>query len=151
MNIGINSGYMGNYAGNSSYGNTVPRTGMTDAADGKKECQTCKNRKYKDGSNDPGVSFKSAQGVSPEKAAGAVRSHEAEHVRRESAKAEREGAEVISQNVQIHTAVCPECGRTYVSGGTTTTTTAKAAESEYKKSAEYNKQDIRGGNVDMAA
>ena len=28
---------------------------------------------------------------------------------------------VVSASVSIHTAVCPECGRTYVSGGTTHT------------------------------
>ena len=28
---------------------------------------------------------------------------------------------VISASVSIHTAVCPECGRTYISGGTTHT------------------------------
>lgn len=33
---------------------------------GLEECQTCKNRKYQDGSNDPGVSFKAATHVAPE-------------------------------------------------------------------------------------
>ena len=55
----------------------------------------------------------------------AVRGHEQQHVSREQAKAEREGRKVISQSVSIHTAVCPECGRVYVSGGTTRTVTAK--------------------------
>jgi hypothetical protein len=27
-----------------------------------------------------------------------------------------------TSTVQIHTAICPECGKAYVSGGTTTTT-----------------------------
>ena len=39
------------------------------------ECQTCKNRKYQDGSNDPSVSFKTPTKLSPDKAAYAVRSH----------------------------------------------------------------------------
>ena len=39
------------------------------------ECQTCKNRKYQDASDDPGVSFKSAAKVGPEGAAAAVRGH----------------------------------------------------------------------------
>ena len=87
------------------------------------ECQTCKNRKYQDGSDDPGVSFKTATNVAPELAAAAVRGHEQEHVVREQAKAQREDRKVVSQSVTIHTAICPECGDVYVSGGTTRTTT----------------------------
>ena len=87
------------------------------------ECQTCKERKYQDESDDPGVSFKTATNVAPERAAAAVRGHEQEHVVREQAKAEREGRKVVSQSVTIHTGICPECGKTYVSGGTTRTTT----------------------------
>lgn len=89
------------------------------------ECQTCKERKYQDGSDDPGVSFKTPTGVAPERAATAVRSHEMEHVSREQSKAKREGRKVVSQSVTIHTGICPECGKVYVSGGTTRTTTAK--------------------------
>ena len=87
------------------------------------ECQTCKERKYQDGSDDPGVSYKTPTNIAPETAASAVRSHEQEHVSREQAKAQQEGREVVSQSVTIHTAICPECGRVYVSGGTTRTTT----------------------------
>ena len=92
------------------------------------ECQTCKERKYQDGSNDPGVSFKTPTNVAPEQAAAAVRGHEQEHVVREQAKAQREGREVVSQSVTYHTAICPECGKAYVSGGTTRTTTRAAQE-----------------------
>ena len=87
------------------------------------ECQTCKNRKYQDGSDDPGVSFKSASKVGPEGAAAAVRGHEYEHVYRNQAKAAREGKEVVYQSVRIKTAICPECGDSYVAGGETTTVT----------------------------
>ncbi|MGN1100585.1 MAG: hypothetical protein ACI4RG_00210, partial [Huintestinicola sp.] len=59
-------------------------------SDQKGECETCKNRKYQDGSDDPGVSFKSASKVAPDTAASAVRGHEMEHVYRNRAKAERE-------------------------------------------------------------
>ena len=90
----------------------------------KAECETCKNRMYQDGSDDPGVSFKTATKLSPDEAASAVRSHEQEHVVRERAKAQREGRRVVSQSVTIHTSVCPECGRVYVSGGVTRTVTA---------------------------
>ena len=92
------------------------------------ECQTCRERKYQDGSDDPGVSFQTPTNIAPELAASAVRGHEQEHVTREQAKAQREGREVISQSVTYHTAICPECGRVYVSGGTTRTSTRAAQE-----------------------
>ncbi len=92
------------------------------------ECQTCEQRKYQDGSDDMGVSFQTPTKISPEAAGAAVRGHEQEHVSREQAKAKREGKEVVSQSVVIHTSVCPECGKVYVSGGTTKTTTASKPE-----------------------
>ena len=87
------------------------------------KCETCEKRKYQDGSDDPGVSFKSPTTISADQAENAVRGHEMEHVVRERAKAEREGREVVSQSVTIHTGICPECGRVYVSGGETRTVT----------------------------
>lgn len=84
------------------------------------ECQTCKNRKYKDGSDEM-VSFKSPTHISPEGAASAVRAHEQEHVTNAYSKAAMKNGKVISASVSIHTAICPECGRTYISGGTTHT------------------------------
>ncbi|MDE6588881.1 MAG: hypothetical protein K2K53_00755, partial [Oscillospiraceae bacterium] len=89
----------------------------------EEECQTCKERKYQDGSDDPGVSFKTPTRVAPEQAAAAVRGHENEHVVREQAQAQQEGRKVVSQSVTYHTAICPECGDVYVSGGTTRTVT----------------------------
>ena len=93
------------------------------------ECQTCKNRKYQDGSDDPGVSFKNATSISKGAAESAVRGHEHEHVVREQAKAEREGREVVSQNVRIKYGICPECGDSYCAGGVTTTVTRQKSES----------------------
>jgi len=90
---------------------------------GAVECQTCKNRKYVDGSDDAGVFFKTPAHVSPESSMAAVASHEQEHVSREGAKARSEGREIVSQSVRIFMDVCPECGRVYASGGKTTTTT----------------------------
>lgn len=101
------------------------------------ECQTCKRRKYQDGSDDPGVSYKTPTHIAPEQAASAVRKHEMEHVVREQAKAEQEGSKVISQSVTVHTAVCPECGDTYVSGGTTRTMTM---ENEGERNDTYGKE-----------
>lgn len=90
----------------------------------EEKCQTCEKRKYQDGSDDMGVSFQTPTRVAPEAAASAVRGHEQEHVVREQAKAEREGRRVVSQDVILHTDICPECGRVYISGGTTRTVTA---------------------------
>jgi hypothetical protein len=87
---------------------------------GPKECKTCHSRKYKDQSNDASVSFQSPTRVSPEMAAGDVAAHEQEHVRHNAEKAKSEGLKATSF-VQIQSAACPECGRIYVSGGTTTT------------------------------
>ncbi|MBR5637639.1 MAG: hypothetical protein IKW81_11985 [Pseudobutyrivibrio sp.] len=84
------------------------------------ECETCASRKYQDGSDEQ-VSFKSAQHISPRAAAARVRGHEAEHVSNAYDKAKEAGGKVLNASVSIHTAVCPECGRTYVSGGTTHT------------------------------
>ena len=84
------------------------------------ECQTCKNRKYQDGS-DENVSFKSAAHISPEAAGARVRGHESEHVANAYTKAAEKGGKVLAATVTIHTAICPECGRTNVSGGTTST------------------------------
>lgn len=98
---------------------TKKRMGIEDAST---ECQTCKNRKYKDGSDEM-VSFKSPTHISPESAGAAVRSHEQEHVSNAYSKAASSTgkAKVVSATVSIHTAICPECGRSYVSGGTTNT------------------------------
>lgn len=87
------------------------------------ECETCKNRRYQDESDDPGVSFKSASKIAPGAVEAAVRGHEQEHVSRNQAKADREGEEIVYQSVVIKHAICPECGKTYVSGGETTTVT----------------------------
>lgn len=84
------------------------------------ECQTCKERKYQDGS-DENVSYKSPTHISPNAAAGAVRAHESEHVANAYSKAAENDGKVIRASVSIHTAVCPECGTTYVAGGTTNT------------------------------
>lgn len=95
-----------------------------------KECETCKNRKYQDGSNDPGVSFKSAQHIDPTQSASIVAGHEMEHVAHEQAKAQQEGGEVVNQSVRLHGAFCPDCGRYYVAGGVTETTVRHGAGNE---------------------
>ena len=85
---------------------------------GQIECSTCATRMYQDGS-DENVSFKSAAHISPTAAGAAVRSHEGEHVSNAYKKAAMNNGKVMSTGVAIHMSVCPECGRSYVSGGTT--------------------------------
>lgn len=124
-----------------------------DKANPSYECQTCENRKYQDGSNESDVSFKSASKVAPESAASAVRSHEQMHVNNAYQKAEQDKGEVISASVSIHTSICPECGKTYVSGGTTRTTIKYVnEENPYQKNLK-NLQGgfLRGMNLDMEA
>ncbi|MGE5706842.1 MAG: hypothetical protein ACM3YO_00780 [Bacteroidota bacterium] len=82
------------------------------------DCQTCRQRRYQDQSSDPGVSMKSPTALSPGNAESAVRAHEGEHVSRELSKAKQEGRNAMA-TVVLHTDVCPECGRVYMSGGTT--------------------------------
>ena len=89
-------------------------------ADGSEECETCKNRKYQDGSDEM-VSFKSPAHVAPQASGSAVRAHEQEHVANAYRKAGMNNGKVLQASVQIHMSICPECGRSYVSGGTTTT------------------------------
>lgn len=110
------------------------------------ECQTCKNRKYKDGS-DENVSFKAAAHISPEAAAGRVRAHEGEHVANAYSKAAQKGGEVMSVSVRIETAVCPECGKNYVSGGTTSTKIRYPADSEKAKE-KSSPTDDKGASVE---
>lgn len=105
------------------------------------ECQTCEKRKYQDGSDDPGVSFKTPTNIKPEQAASAVRGHEMEHVYREQAKAGREGRKVVSQSVTMHTEICPECGKSYVSGGTTRTVTKADTDNAAQQQARQNEEE----------
>lgn len=99
---------------------------------GKIECETCKNRKYQDGSDEM-VSFKAPGHISPQASASAVMSHEQEHVSNAYDEANRKNGEVVQASVSIQTATCPECGRTYVSGGETTTQIRYNEENPYAK------------------
>ena len=127
----------------------------TQKTPGKKsspaDCETCSNRKYQDGSDEM-VSFKSATHMSPQAAASAVRSHEQEHVSNAYKKAAKDNGKVISANVAIHTAVCPECGRSYVSGGTTKTQIKyRNEENPYQKNLKATDAlKYTGMNLDMA-
>ena len=117
----------------------------------RNECQTCKNRRYQDQSDDPGVSMQTPTKLSPTQAAVAVRSHEGEHVTREQAKAERDGRKVVSQSVTYHGAFCPECGKFYIAGGTTRTVTANDNTAKDKFSAGMEDANAPGQTMDKIA
>lgn len=119
--------------------------------DSKEECQTCKNRKYQDGSSE-NVSYKSPTHLSPSTAGSAVRAHENEHVANAYTKAAQNNGTVINASVKIKTAVCPECGETYVSGGVTNTLIKYSNEDNpYQQQKKSNaSSDIIGKNLDYA-
>lgn len=161
INSMYSSGYMGTYGISSGLGeNSSGIDPMGQAGNGTgvgrmtstEECQTCKERKYIDGS-DENVSFKSAAHISPEAAGAKVKAHEAEHVSNAYTKAAQNNGQVVNASVSIHTAVCPECGRTYVSGGVTNTMIKYSNESNpYQQ--ERKAQDairLKGANVDLVA
>ena len=117
---------------------------------GKAECQTCKSRKYKDGSDEM-VSFKSATHISPQSAGAAVMAHEQEHVSNAYKKAALGGGKVLQASVQLHMGVCPECGRSYVAGGTTSTKIQYKEDNPYEKNAKsLQAEAFKGNNVDIA-
>ena len=158
INLSINNSTPYSYPdvnrANASSGSNVPKATTIDGekdltvneekqkkANGQIECETCKKRKYQDGSDEM-VSFKTATHISPESAASKVRAHEQEHVRNAYAKAATNNAKVLQASVAIHTSICPECGRTYVSGGLTTTKLKYNEENPYeqdRKAQEHNK------------
>ena len=125
ISFGSGSSFGASVGANGGVGSTE-HTGETGDAikaghrSSPKDCKTCKERKYQDGS-DENVSFKAASHISPQAAGSVVRGHEQEHVSNAYSSAAQKGGHVINASVSIHTAVCPECGRTYVSGGTTDT------------------------------
>ena len=100
-------------------GSNGRETAAVDQAAKTGQCQTCKNRKYQDQSNDAGVSFKSPAHISPQNASAVVRAHEQEHVVNAYNNAEQQGRKVVSAQVSLTYDICPECGRLYVSGGVT--------------------------------
>ena len=156
--------YIGGITGTTSVANAeeakpVLNPGESDVkAPGKtsapSECETCKNRKYQDGSDEM-VSFKSAAHISPGESAARVRGHEQEHVNNAYKKAaQMDNAKVLQASVSLKTAVCPECGRSYVAGGTTSTRIqySKSDDSNpYAKDRKAIQGDaVRGQNLDLA-
>lgn len=115
------------------------------------ECETCRNRKYQDGSDEM-VSFKSAAHISPQASAARVRAHEQEHVSNAFKDAAKKNGKVLAANVSLKTSICPECGRSYVSGGTTATKIQYSNEDNpYTKNRKaLDSLSFLGGNLDLA-
>jgi len=117
------------------------------------ECETCKNRKYQDGSDEQ-VSFKSAAHISPGASASAVRGHEQEHVSNAYKKAATGNGKVMQASVSLKTAICPECGRSYVAGGTTHTMIKYSKDTDSNPYAKDRKSimgdALRGQSLDLA-
>lgn len=142
---GGNAGKNGSIAGNGDKEDEKVKNGKSSPED----CETCKNRKYQDGSDEM-VSFKAAAHISPEAAGAAVRAHEGEHVTNAYNKAAENDGKVVNASVRIFTSVCPECGRTYVSGGVTDTTIKYSnEENPYMKNFKAQQATVlTGQNVD---
>ncbi len=127
--------------------NTVASSGKVNPI----ECETCKNRRYQDGSDEM-VSFKTPGKISPEESFAKVSAHEQEHVTNAVAEGNKPGKELISANVSLKTAMCPECGKAYVAGGTTRTmmkTYGKDPFSQNQKA--FEAEATKGNNVDYVA
>lgn len=115
---------------------------------GAVQCSTCAQRKYQDGSDEGDVSFKAATHIDPSNSAAAVMSHELEHVSNAYEDAAKKGGKVIRATVTIQHAICPECGRSYVSGGLTNKAISYKDDtySQNQKSLDY--QSLTGANID---
>ena len=113
------------------------------------ECMTCKNRKYVDGSDEGNVSFKAPGHISPGNSAAMVSAHEQQHVANARREGSKENAQLVSANVQLKLAVCPECGTSYVAGGVTRTTIKYSEANPYDQNRKGLEGDaLRGRNID---
>ena len=116
----------------------------------KEECQTCKNRRYVDGSDEM-VSYKAPANISPESSAARVMAHEQEHVSNAFGKAAKMNGTVIQASVSLKTAICPECGRAYVAGGTTTTKIMYPKNNPYSDNRKSSDRNATvGANIDTS-
>ncbi len=116
------------------------------------ECQTCKERKYTDVSNESNVSFQSPTHVSPEASFAAVAAHEQEHVSNAVAEGSSPGARLISASVSYQMGICPECGTPYIAGGTTKTTMQYNESNPYDRARKTLEGSfLRGMNFDAVA
>lgn len=139
----------------SNVSNVTPINTANDVENSSKvkqaECQTCKARKYVDGSNEADVSFKAPGHIDPGQSYSKVMSHEQEHVANARQKTAGDDAELISATVSLKLSVCPECGRTYVAGGTTNTVIKYNEDNPYDSGRKIIEGSfLKGQNLDVA-
>ena len=149
--VGMSSPYMNSVP----YTNNRTQMNVNATEDAGKvqsdECQTCKNRKYKDGSDEM-VSFKTPGHISPGESYSKVMAHEKEHVANAVSEGRKENKELVSVSVSLQTAVCPECGDSYVSGGTTTSTMKTYKDDPYSQNRKSFEQEMtKGKHIDYVA
>lgn len=150
------TGYSNYY--NTTYSNRINVAGEAEKTTQieKKECQTCKNRKYVDGSNESNVSFKTPGHIDPQFSASVVYAHERQHVGNAVNESNKKGNKLLSVSVTLETSVCPECGKSYVSGGTTRTLMKKSTDetklNPYNQGEELVKRFLmQGMNINVSA
>ena len=99
------------------------------------------------------VSFKAPGHIDPNNAAAVVLGHEQEHVSNAYNKARNNNGHVERATVRLKTDICPECGRSYISGGETNTQIKYYNEDNpYQKDLKQTDAvKYRGANVDIAA
>lgn len=115
------------------------------------ECQTCKNRKYVDQSNE-NVSYKSPAHISPQASFSAVSAHEQEHVANAVSEGSQAGKQLVSASVSLKMEICPECGRAYIAGGVTRTQIRYEESNPYESSRKSVEGSmLKGMNVDYVA
>lgn len=153
------------YAGNNSVGQAVGaisrvqrvapvngRTAQLVEKTNPSECQTCKERKYIDRSNDSDVSFKVPTNISPEASYAAVSGHEQQHVSNAVSEGSKEGNRLIFASVTLKMAVCPECGTPYVAGGVTRSQIAYNESNPYERARKSVESSLlKGMYVDYVA
>ena len=116
----------------------------------KAECQTCKERKYMDQSNEGDVSFPAHTLTARGQAPALVMDHAGFLGLNGVAEAQKQNKRLVSVSVSLKTGVCPECGKTYIAGGTTRTKMLTYRENPYdqgRKAVEGTM--LRGMNFDQ--
>ena len=163
MDIRIQGGYAGGFGMQGLNPTERPKPIVNPGASktvqaGKKvspaQCETCANRMYKDGSDENDVSFQAPGHIDPAASAAVVRGHEQEHVANAYEKAAKGEGKVLQASVSLKCAICPECGTSYVAGGTTSTMIKYPVEDKpgYGANAKsyQGANGAIGGNLDLA-
>lgn len=127
--------------------NTVSSSGKVAPV----ECQSCKNRRYQDVSDEM-VSYKTPSKISAEQSYAKVISHEQEHVKHAVAEGQEENKDLLSATVSLKTAICPECGKAYIAGGVTRTMIKTYHDDPYSQNQRsFEKEAATGNSIDYVA